>query len=225
VAGVSREEILTRYRHLRAIATRHHSEALEFLSRSAILEQARHLGLTVGKTLVAESIDEMTLAFDLAIHTARPGHSRAIDRYARAAQLQPGSDESVVLEAMRQARFSVWRVERRHEAAGLMVQDLLRQDEAWLVDVALEQSAPEGVAVAMRLCTPDAFAMTSGIIVPVDREMMEEVLDQVLPRVRGEPDQVANDRRFASAIYRTAVANGLMERISFEETPPSARWP
>jgi hypothetical protein len=225
VAGVSREEILTRYRHLRAIATRHHSEALEFLSRSAILEQARHLGLTVGKTLVAESIDEMTLAFDLAIHTARPGHSRAIDRYARAAQRQPGSDESVVLEAMRQARFSVWRVERRHEAAGLMVQDLLRQDEAWLVDEALEQSAPEGVAVAMRLCTPDAFAMTSGIIVPVDREMMEEVLDQVLPRVRGEPDQVANDRRFASAIYRTAVANGLMERISFEETPPSARWP
>ena len=195
MAGVSREEILTRYRHLRAIATRHHSEALEFLSRSAILEQARHLGLTVGKTLVAESIDEMTLAFDLAIHTARPGHSRAIDRYARAAQLQPGSDESVVLEAMRQARFSVWRVERRHEAAGLVVQDLLHQDEAWLVDEALEQSAPEGVAVAMRLCTPDAFAMTSGIIVPVDREVMEEVLDQVLPRVRGAPNQVANDRR------------------------------
>ena len=65
--------------------------------------------------LVAESLDEMTLAFDLAIHTARPGHSRAIDRYARAAQLPPGSDEFVVLEAMRQARFSVWRVERRHE--------------------------------------------------------------------------------------------------------------
>ena len=58
---------------------------------------------------------------------------------------------------------------------------------------------------------------------PVDREVMEEVLDQVLPRVRGEPDQVANDRRFASTIYRMAVANGLMERISFEEMPPSTR--
>ena len=77
--------------------------------------------------------------------------------------------------------------------------------------------------MAMRLCTPDAFAMTSGIIVPVDRDMMEEVLDQVLPRVRGEPDQVANDRRFASAIYRIAVANGLMERVSFEEPPSSTR--
>lgn len=223
MAGVSREEILTRYRHLRGLAARHHTEALKFLSRSAILEQARHLGLTMGKTLVAESIDEMTLAFDLALHTARPGHSRAIDRYARAAQLQPGSDEFVALEAMRQARFAVWRVERRHDVAGLIVRDLLRQDEAWLVDEALEQSAPEGMAMAMRLCTPDAFAMTSGIIVPVDREGMEEVLDQVLPRIRGEPDQVANDRRFATALYRMAVANGLMERISFEETQPSSR--
>jgi hypothetical protein len=68
-----------------------------------------------------------------------------------------------------------------------------------------------------------AFAMTSGIIIPVDREVMGEVLDQVVPRVRGELGQVANDRRFATAIYRTAVANGLMERISFEETLPSAQ--
>ena len=106
--------------------------------------------------------------------------------------------------------------------AGLIVQDLLRQSEAWLVDEALEQSAPEGMTMAMRLGTPDVFAMTSGIIVPVDREAMAEVLDEVLPRVRGTPDQVANDRRFATAIYRVAVAQGLMERIGFEETPPSA---
>jgi hypothetical protein len=223
MAAMSRDEILARYRHLRAIATRHHTDALQFLSRPALLEQARHLGLTIGKTLVAESIDAMTLAFDLAIYTTRPGHSRAIDRYARAVQLQPGSDELVMLEAMRQARFSVWRVERRHEMVGLIVQDLLRQNEAWLVDEAMERSAPEGMTMAMRLCTPDTFTMTSGIIVPVDREALEEVFGEVLPRVRGSPDQVANDRRFATAIYRTAVARGLMERIGFEETPPSAR--
>jgi hypothetical protein len=64
MADMSRDEILARYRHLRALATRHHTEALQFLSRPALLEQARHLGLTIGKTLVAESIDAMTLAFD-----------------------------------------------------------------------------------------------------------------------------------------------------------------
>jgi len=223
MAEVSRDEVLARYRHLRAISTHHHTEAMNFFSRPALLEQARHLGLAVGETLAAESFDELTLAFDLAIHTARPDHTRAVDRYARAAQLQPGSDEALVLEAMRQARFSLWRVERRHEVVGLVVRDLLRQDELWLVDEALERSAPEGMVAAMRLCTPDAFAMTCGVIVPVDRGLIEEVLAEVLPRVRGSPDRVANDRRFATAIYRTAVARGLMERIGFEEIPPPAR--
>jgi hypothetical protein len=222
MAGPSRDEILARYRHLRAISVHHHNGALEFLSKSALMEHARHLGLTEGKILVAESMEELTLAVDLAVDTAKPGYSRAIDRYAaRAAPFQPGSDEFVVLAAMRQARFSVWRVERRHPEAGLIVQDLLRQEEVWLVDEALEESAPEGMSLAMRLGAPKLFAMTSGMIVPVDREVMTEVLDEVLPRVRGTPDQVANDRRFATAIYRVAVAQGLMERIGFEETQPS----
>ena len=124
---------------------------------------------------------------------------------------------------MREARFSLWRVERRHEVVGLVVRDLLREDEAWLVDEAMERSAPEGMVAAMRLCTPETFAMTCGVIVPVDRGLLEEVIATVLPRVRGSPDRVANDRRFATAIYRTAVARGLMERVGFEEAPPPVR--
>src|SRR5918993_3972861 len=57
MAGMSRDEILARYRHLRALSVRHHNGALEFLSKSALMEHARHLGLTVGKTLAAESMD------------------------------------------------------------------------------------------------------------------------------------------------------------------------
>ena len=40
----------------------------------------------------------MTLLFDLAIHTAKPGRSRAIGRYAKSVALQPGSDEELTLE-------------------------------------------------------------------------------------------------------------------------------
>jgi hypothetical protein len=207
---MGRDAILTRYRHLRAISTRHHSAALEFLSRQAILEQARRLGLTVGKTLVAESEEELTLAFDLAIYTAPAGRSRAIDRYRAAARLDEGSDEALVLDAMCRARFSVWRIERRHETVGFTVSDVIRQAEAWLVDESLERTAPEGAAIAARLCRPEAFAMTSGVVVPVDREMLEEALDEALPRVHGTPEQVADDRRFAAAFYRAALERGLL---------------
>jgi hypothetical protein len=38
--------VLARYRHLREISKRHHSEILKFLSKDTILHHARRLGLT-----------------------------------------------------------------------------------------------------------------------------------------------------------------------------------
>jgi hypothetical protein len=140
---MTRDEVLCRYRHLRAISTQHHSASLKFLARPTIMEHARSLGLTRGKVLVAESEAELTLVFDLAIYTAREGQSRAIDRYAQAAQLLHGSDEALMLEAMRRARFSIWQVRERHETVGLVVTDMLRKVEAWLVDESLEATVAE----------------------------------------------------------------------------------
>src|SRR5688500_20122429 len=82
MAGMSRDEILARYRHLRALSVRHHNGALEFLSKSALMEHARHLGLTAGKTMAAASMDGLTLAFDLAMYTSWPEELGAISRYA-----------------------------------------------------------------------------------------------------------------------------------------------
>ena len=56
-----------------------------------------------------------------------------------------------------QARFSLWQVARLHETAGLLVQDLMREERVWLVDENLEQTAPVGLTLAMRVSTPDAF--------------------------------------------------------------------
>jgi hypothetical protein len=47
----------------------------------------------------------MTLAEDLATYLPRLGRSHPLDRYARATQFAPGSDEALMLGAMRHARF------------------------------------------------------------------------------------------------------------------------
>ena len=176
---LSRAEVLSRYRRLREISKQHHSEAMEYLSKDAILRHGRRIGLAHGKTFVLDSMDELTLAFDLAIHTAQAGRSRAIDRYARAAQLAPGSDEALVLEAMRQAQFAIICVERRHQAAGLIVKDVMRGSEHWLVDEGIEISLPDGAVIGTRFFTPDEFSMTAGVVVPLDRELIEDVLNEV----------------------------------------------
>jgi hypothetical protein len=213
----SRGEVLARYRHLRKISKRHHSDAMKFLSRDAILHHARRLGLTLGKTLILGNMDELTLACDLALHTAPAGRSRTMDRYARSAQFAPGSDEALMLEAMYNARFAIIIVQRRHPSPGLIVTDLFRKIELWLVDEGLEISLPVGTALATRYYAPDRFVMTAGVGMPVDYDLLESAVESAPQLLLKSHTEVIEDRRFAEAVYRAAIADGIMERVAYQD--------
>jgi hypothetical protein len=219
---VSRSAILARYRHLRQISKEQHEAVLDIIAPDVLLDWAKRLDLTEGKAVVFENDNEMTMPEDLAIYLPRLGRSHPLHRYARVARLVPGSDEAIVLAAMRQARFSLWRVERRHPTTGLILRDLLRDEETWLVDEAMEKNAPPGVEMAARLLQPESFAMTARIIVPILPDLMTlpDLMEDVFARVpalrRLQGDVLARDPRFAVGIYRAAVATGTMERVRFK---------
>jgi hypothetical protein len=217
----NRGEVLARYRHLRQISKQHHSEAMDFLSQDAVLHHARRLGLAVGKTFILDHMDELTLAMDLAIHTAPDGRSRAIDRYARSARFAPGSDETLMLDAMRNARFAVVVVQRRHPSVGLIVSDLFRNTDLWLVDEGLEISLPVGAAFATRYCAPDDFAMTAGVGMPVNLDLLVGAVGSVPQLLRKSRAQAIGDRRFAETVYRAAIAHGFTERVAYQDVPGS----
>jgi hypothetical protein len=179
--------------------------------------------LARGKTLILDEMEEMNYVCDLAIYTASATRTRAVDRYARSARLAAGSDEALVLDAMRAARFSILMIERQHETAGLIVTDLFRRTEVWLVDIGLESSMSEGEIFATRLFTPERFSMTAGVFVPLDFDMLAEVLAE-LPRRLGDSPlaTVADSRHFAEAIYRIALADGIIDRVTYLDLPGEA---
>jgi hypothetical protein len=129
LARRSRAEIIDRYRRFRMISKRHNSGALKCLSSEALMEQARHLGIARGRTLILDSEDELTLVYDLALYARQGARKRPLDRYAAAQRFAPDSDEKRVLDAMLAARFVLIRVERRHPEAALIVRDLIREEE------------------------------------------------------------------------------------------------
>ena len=186
---------------------------LDIIAPDVLLDWAKRLGLTEGRKVLLESEHEMTLAEDLATYVPRLGRSHPLDRYARAAQFAPDSDEAIVLDAMRYARFSVWRVERRHETAGLILRDVLRGEETWLVDETMEKNPPLGVEIAGRLLRPEGFAMTARIVVPISPVLLKKVFDRTPALRRAEGDVLAGDPRFAIGIFRAAVATGAMDSV------------
>jgi hypothetical protein len=206
----SRTELLARYRNLRRITGELLSQALDLVSDDAIAHQARRLGLATSRSLVFADDDEIRYVYDLAVHTAPPSRSRAVERLAHARQFPQDSDETLMLQAMRNSQFTVLRVERRHDVAGLIVTDTVRERELWLMDEGMEYTAHDGDAFAMRIYTPDAFSITAGTGVACDRELLEDALDLV-PQLgrKKDVDAAVDDRRFAEAIYRVALVTGV----------------
>jgi hypothetical protein len=120
-----------------------------------------------------------------------------------------------MLEAMCRARFSIWRIERRHDTCGLVVTDQLRQAETWLVDEGLAATARDGMCFAGRLCVVGEFAITNGVMVPIHGPMIEEVLTDSFASYRVGSQRVGDEPRFAAAIYRAALDDEITRRVAF----------
>ena len=58
--------------------------------------------------------------------------------------------------------------------------------------------------------------MSCGVVVPVYRELIEEVALDMLAWRRGDPERVAQDPRFAIAIYRAAIDSGILNNVTDE---------
>ena len=152
-----------------------------------------------------------------------PGRSRAIDRLACAASFAAASDEALVLAAMRQARISIWQVTDYYYEGGLVVCDMLRGGEAWLMDEAMTASCPADFRFVGRLFMPEDFAMSSGVLVPFDENLAAALEESMPPAFRAlERPAAAGDYRFAQAAYRAAVATNAMECVRFADTELAA---
>jgi hypothetical protein len=192
----------------------HNVAASDFIGEKSRLEVAKRLGLAKGRTLLVENDTEWALMMDFALHATKQGRSRAIDRYAQVAQ-PANEDSALVLQAMCSSIFSVWHIERRHEVAGLILADMLHEGEVWLMNEALEKSAENGLIFAARLCLIDGFAMSTGVIVPLTEDILEEVLDDALCWPSTDSGPPIESARFAMSVCKTAVDRFMLDRVVF----------
>ncbi len=212
---MNREDQLRRYRHLRAIATAHHSAVLELVPTEIMLDFGRRLGLAKGRTFMLDSMDQYSMVADLAVYTSRDGRTRAIDRYARKTNFAPGSDEDIMLRSAQAAWFTAWHVVQRHDTAGLLIRDVLKDATFRLMDLGHEASAKPGDMFVGRVKAVDDCVMTCGVALPFGETMLEEFTVLAPHQSTRDMFAVFQNPRFATAIYRAAVRIGLFDRLAF----------
>ena len=213
----SRQATLERYRHLRAINKNHHSEIMRHLPKKSFLTWGKRLGLIKGKkTLIASSFSEVHLINDLSIYSTRMSNTTAVERHRDRTIFQEESDEEVVLNAMCHSRFAFIRVERRHSVAGLIVSELFREEEIWLMDEGFEETVPVGYVFASRLFKPDKFYMTTGVAIPLNNDVIVEIAEAFPNMCTNTITNRRKNFRLIEAVYKTGIKRGAMDTIRFE---------
>ena len=201
--GGTRDVVLDHYDRYRSINTAHQSALAARLWHGPIGEMAVRLGLIGGASQVDErDLDDLACAADLAIYS---GGAAAASHYADELNGTLVDPEKRVLDAMRAAYFSIFRVVACHRGAGVDLIDMTSGREVWVVDRGLEATASAGIEIATRLFTPDDFSMTTGVAVVMDQDLWQRLETVGVIHRKRLPMPSLDRDRLAEIIYHLAA--------------------
>ena len=61
--------------------------------------------------------------------------------------------------------------------------------------------------------------MTAGVGMPIDLDLLVGAVESAPQLLRKSRVEVIEDRRFAEAVYRAAIVDGLMEGVAYRDVP------
>ncbi len=201
------DELRAAWQRHAAARKRFQEIAVQAVPRPKLMEHAKRLGMPVDQGEMAQlSDDELAYLFDLAIYSAPPGRSRAIDRVVRQhARLQ--GEAVLVLNALSSAWFSIFQVIGIHPDGGLVLEDALGGGEVWVVDEGLSEVAEIGAIVATRLGRVAGYAITCGVMAMLDDGILSGIR-QVAQRGGVAPAELVDEPRFIEGVWRRALGFG-----------------
>jgi hypothetical protein len=218
-----------RYARLRRVGLELNTRLTEALPHHAFNQGGKKLGLLKRNVLTLDSEDEIAVLADFCIHDVRGPRGNTVERYLADFPPPVGSDELILLQALRQARYALIVVERKEFGVGAYVRDLLRDEAFFLTDMGLGSTAPVGMVLAARIMTADGITMTTGAALPAavfSPAERDQLLQRLKAAVHGKDFRdltPAEAGDLAATLIRTCLQQGAAERIAYIEPAPLDR--
>jgi hypothetical protein len=185
---MDRAGLLAEYRRLREVSRSLHNRLIKQIPKPVLTASAERLGLLSPgpgrhgeEVLLLEDEYEISVLMDYCLYHGRQagGGRTVIERMVAEAPPAAGSDEELLLQAMQDARFSVFAVEEAVPGLGVHVRDLLRDEPLFVVDIGFSQTAAPGLMLAGNVISLPGLSMTTGAMLPVDRPIVEDLVEHL----------------------------------------------
>jgi hypothetical protein len=206
-------DVAARYKRLRPIRLDLNNKLVERLSRDALNEGAKILGLLRGGVFVFDDENEMSALMDYCIYDIYRNGRNAVDQYLHDCPPDSESEEMVCLRAMQQATYTLIAVQHSVPRVGCQIQNLFTDETQLLADVGFSKSAQPGVLLATRLLDFGDFVTTSGVALPVGI-LRDDELNQWKRKLRSG---VNADRYDPAELIRACLRQGASSRVRYEE--------
>lgn len=214
IAG--RAEIISRYKHLRAIGRNLNHKLVKRLSKVDLHKGAEKLGILQRGIMVFNSEDESSVLMDYCLYDVRRNGRNAVERYLIDSPPDLDSDEMVCLRAMQHAIYSLFVVESVERGLGVTVRDMFSDETILIVDIRIGSSAQPGLVFASRLLFHDGFSMTGGAALPVavlpkdeHQALTEKLAEAVTPDEDGDFDP--------APLIRACLSKGCSSQVRYED--------
>ncbi len=221
IPTAERTRLVEEYRRTRAIAVNLANHLVRAIPKGTLDACAKRLGMMVRGTLVFDDMSETAILMDYCIHFGLDQGVPVVSRFAATQPHPPGSAEAAVLEALCNSRFRLLAVTSVVPGLGVETVDLLRNEPRLIADESFSRSAFPGLLLAGRIVDLPEFSMTTGAVLPVTPEVIEEIWH----RLQDSRDGVNSiDPRTATFEQETALSTLIISAALKHHTSSRIRY-
>ncbi len=212
----SRNEIIRRYTHLRAVGRTLNHKLIKRLTKEMLHEGGKKLGILQKDVLVFNSEDESAVLMDYCLYDVRRNGRNTVGQYLLDSAPAPQSDEMVCLRSMQHAVYSLFMVESVIPGFGVAVRDLLSNGTILIADMGFGSTAQPGLVFASRLLFHEGFAMTGGAALPIGLPP-EDQRQAMIKKLTGAVTSDDEGYFDPASIIRACLKQGCSSHVQYQE--------
>jgi len=217
------EERIDRYKEWRATGRALNLTLIKQLPKTAVPECGKKIGLFKAGTLILNNDDEIAVLYDYCLHHYLRAGKNAIERY-RESLTEVDSRDAVLLDAMQDSRYSVFRVLEIHPHQGASLLDLVQGDSLELMDISVSETGEPGMVLSGRLLKIEDFHMSSGTLIPLPDPVFDDKIKPILRKFLksdepGEKPKLSPGQRatFTAEILRVSLHAGGEDNVFYTD--------
>ena len=217
---VSHADMLRGYKRLRDAQFQLNNRLVGTIPSETLQECGRKLGLFREGRLVLGSPEELPILMDYCFYSPGPDGQNLVAKYL---DKSPPPAEMVALRRMISAYYSLFQITEVERGVGVAVNDLLRRETGFIVDIGLGNSAVRHLMLATRMIPTDGFLMSGGAPMPVGARAATRILAD-LPKLGLHPTKFdfkhispSQEAELAASMIRTCLSSGMTSAVSYEE--------